>query len=123
MAAGQGDAGAGGDRPRYLTPSEVQEVMRRMWARNPGILNLLFAIDSGELVRATLQQCLFLTVAHSETSHAVLLAGVVREAMMCETPTNTSDWSGVALISCTPSNPLRCPRGVTHIMASRSSTL
>ena len=52
MAAGKGDAGAGGDRPRYLTPSEVQEVMRRMWARNPGILNLLFAIDSGELVRA-----------------------------------------------------------------------
>ena len=54
VAAGQGDAGAGGDRPRYLTPSEVQEVMRRMWARNPGVLNLLFAVDSGELVRAVI---------------------------------------------------------------------
>ena len=38
------------ERPRYLTPSEVQEIMRRMWGRNSGILALLFAADSSATV-------------------------------------------------------------------------
>ena len=30
-------------RPRFMTVSEVREVMRRMWARNSAVLCLLFA--------------------------------------------------------------------------------
>ena len=86
MAAGKGDAGAGGDRPRYLTPSEVQEVMRRMWARNPGILNLLFAIDSGELVRAVIagsNPCFHITLLTVSRTGAV---GVNVDAVMSVHP-------------------------------------
>ena len=36
--------------------------MRRMWARNPGILNLLFAVASGELVRRGLRSLLIHTI-------------------------------------------------------------
>ncbi len=33
-------------RPRYMTVSEVREVMRRMWAQNSDVLRLLFAQDA-----------------------------------------------------------------------------
>ena len=75
VAAGQGDAGAGGDRPRYLTPSEVQEVMRRMWARNPGILNVLFAIDLGDAVRCLCQRSVFGCIV-GQGSQSQLLSGL-----------------------------------------------
>ncbi len=60
--------------------------MRRMWARNPGILNLLFAIDSGEVVRAMLQQRLLHMAAHSEASYAVVV-GALCAMPGCELPT------------------------------------
>ena len=44
------------ERPRYLTPSEVLEIMRRMWARNAGILSLLFAADRSIPVRSCLEE-------------------------------------------------------------------
>ena len=33
-------------RPRYMTVSEVREVMRRMWSQNSAVLRLLFAQDA-----------------------------------------------------------------------------
>lgn len=54
-AAATAAKGAARDgKPRYLTPSEVQEVMRRMWAKNAPILALLFAADKSATVRASL---------------------------------------------------------------------
>ena len=32
-------------RSRYMTPAEVQEVLRRLWANSTGILGLLYAVD------------------------------------------------------------------------------
>ena len=51
----------GDSRPRYLTPAEVQEILRRMWARNGPILSLLFAADKNPSVRSRSHCCLQLT--------------------------------------------------------------
>ncbi len=35
-----------GSRPRYMTPAEVREVLKRMWQRNTDILSLLYAVEN-----------------------------------------------------------------------------
>ena len=36
---------AGCGRPRYMTPAEVREVMRRMWSKNSAVLKQLYHLD------------------------------------------------------------------------------
>lgn len=54
-AAAKGEARD--ERPRYLTPSEVEEVLRRMWTKNAPILALLFAADKSATVRTLTAAC------------------------------------------------------------------
>lgn len=35
-----------GSRPRYMTPAEVREVLKRMWHKNTDILSLLYAVEN-----------------------------------------------------------------------------
>ena len=42
-----------GIRPRYMTPAEVREVLKRMWRNNTGILSMLYAVENKHVPRSS----------------------------------------------------------------------
>ena len=42
-----------GSRPRYMTPAEVREVLKRMWRNNTDILSMLYAVENKQTPRSS----------------------------------------------------------------------